>query len=386
MNSSNHQLATKTVHAGKPDQSFEGAVTLPIFQTANFLYAGEENYHAVRYTRLNNNPNQIAVSKKLAALENAEAAVVTNSGMTAITSALLTILSHGDHILFQDSLYGGTFNFVCEDLPQYGIEFDFIDGNQPESWSEKIRENTRAIYVEAMTNPLLKIVDLKSVVRFARKHGLVSLIDNTFPSPINFRPAEWGFDLSLHSGTKYLNGHSDIIAGAVIGKKTHVENVIKKMNHLGGSLDPHACFLLDRGIKTLALRMEKHNQNAAVIAEYLNNHPAITHVNYPGLADHPNHTLAKELFDGFSGMMSFELRGGVASAEQFIDRLSIITHAASLGGVETLITRPATTSHLGLSPEERIKTGITDRLIRLSVGIEAERDLLAEFEQALQGL
>ncbi len=386
MKSKDFQLATKTVHAGKPDQSFEGAVCLPIFQTANFLYAGEENYHAVRYTRLNNNPNQLAVSKKLAQLENAESAVVTNSGMTAITSALLTILSQGDHILFQDSLYGGTFNFVCEDLPQYGIDYDFIDGNNPESWNKYLRENTRAIYVESMSNPLLKVTDLKSVVQFAQKHGIISLIDNTFPSPINFRPAEWGFDLSLHSCTKYLNGHSDIIAGAVIGKSILVEEITKKMNHLGGSLDPHACFLLDRGIKTLALRMERHNHNAGVIAEYLNNHPAVTRVNYPGLASHPNYDGAKELFDGYSGMMSVELRGGVHSAEKFIERLSIITHAASLGGVETLITRPATTSHLGLSAEERKKTGITEGLIRLSVGIEAETDLLREFERALKGL
>src|SRR5712692_3685256 len=252
----NHQrLETKAIHAGEPHPRILGSVTVPIFQSAMFETGGGEGYHDIRYIRLNNTPNHAALHAKLAALENAEAALVAGSGMAAISSALLAVLSAGDHLLIQGSLYGGTHDFVTHDFPSFGISADFIDPNDPGSWKGKLRPKTRAIYVETMSNPLLEVADLEAVAKFAREHGLVSLIDNTFASPVNFRPAEWEFDLSLHSCTKYLNGHSDIVAGAVIGKEPLIEKVRHKLNHLGGSLDPHACFLLDRGIKTLSVRM-----------------------------------------------------------------------------------------------------------------------------------
>ncbi len=385
MKQTGYRFDTKVVNAGAAHRRIEGAVNTPIFQTANFLFSGESDYHDIRYTRLSNNPNQLILGAKLAQLENAEAALVMASGMAAISTALLTVLSSGDHVLFQDTLYGGTHNFVTEDLPKYGIQFDFIDATAPESWDGAVRPNTRAIYVEAMTNPLLQVIDLAAVTHFARRHHLVSLIDNTFPSPANFRPAEWGFDISLHSCTKYLNGHSDIIAGAVIGRADLVEKITHKTNHLGGCLDPHSCFLLERGIKTLGLRMRQHNASALKIARFLSEHPAVAQVNYPGLQTHPQHQLAKKFFAGYSGMMSFELKGGLPAAERFIDRLTLPLNAPSLGGVETLITRPAATSHVGMSRADREKAGIRDGLIRLSVGIEDPQDLIEDMQNALEG-
>ena len=305
------------------------------------------------------------------------------SGMAAITTSMLTVLSAGDHLLIQDCLYGGTHDFVTRDLGSFGIHYSFIDADQPASWLEQLRPNTKAIYVEAMTNPLLQVADLEAAVRFAREHGLVSMIDNTFPSPVNFRPCEWGFDLSLHSATKYLNGHSDIVAGAVIGRATLVESITRKLNHLGGTLDPHAAFLLHRGLKTLAVRMRQHNESALRIARLLEEHPAVRRVNYPGLKSHPRHERACKLFGGFSGMLSFELRGGLQAAELFMKAVRLPVIAPSLGGVETLVTLPATTSHSGMSPEDRRRLGISDGLIRVSIGIESTDDLLEDFSRAL---
>ncbi|MCL4709030.1 aminotransferase class I/II-fold pyridoxal phosphate-dependent enzyme [bacterium] len=378
------KLETKIIHAGEPDPRIAGAVSMPIFQTAMFEYDGEDaGYHDIRYIRLNNTPNHIVLQNKLAALENAEAALVAASGMAAISAALLTMLSAGDHLLAQDNLYGGTHDFITKDLPALGITYDFIDGNDPASWKHKLKPTTRALYVEAMSNPMLQVTDLKAAVTFANAHGLVSMIDNTFASPCNFRPAEWGYDLSLHSCTKYLNGHSDIVAGAVIGRAGLVENIRRKLNHLGGSLDPHACFLLHRGMKTLAVRMRQQNESALRLARFLSSHRAVAQVNYPGLESHPQHHIAKELFNGYSGMMSFELKEGLGAAKRFIDAVKIPLKAPSLGGIETLVTRPVTTSHVGMSAEERKRLGITDSLIRVSIGIEATEDLLADFEQAL---
>jgi len=377
-------LETKLIHAGEPEPLISGAVSMPIFQSSTFEYTGATSYHDLKYIRLNNTPNHIALHQKLAALENAEAALVTASGMAAITTTLLTILHSGDHLLAQECLYGGTHDFLTKDLEAFGISFDFIDGDDPDSWKHKLRPNTKAIYVETMTNPLLQVADLKAVVEFARTNGLLSLIDNTFASPVNFRPPEWGFDLSLHSCTKYLNGHSDIVAGAVIGRADLIEKITHKLNHLGGSLDPHACFLLHRGLKTLAVRMRYQNESALKIAKFLEGHPVVNRINYPGLESHPRHQRASELFDGFSGMLSFELNDGVQAAEHFIQNTTLPISAPSLGGVETLITRPATTSHSGMSPEERQALGISDTLIRLSVGIEATEDIIEDFYKALK--
>ena len=376
-------LDTKLIHAGEPDPLINGAVSMPVFQSSTFEYTGETSYHDLKYIRLNNTPNHIALHQKLAALENAEAAIVTASGMAAISTCLLSFLSSGDHLLAQECLYGGTHDFITKDLETFGISYDFIDGDDPGSWKHKLKPNTKAMYVESMTNPLLQVADLKAVVEFTKEHGLISLIDNTFSSPVNFRPPEWGFDLSLHSCTKYLNGHSDIVAGAVIGRADLIKKITHKLNHLGGSLDPHACFLLHRGLKTLAVRVRHQNESTLRIAEFLEKHSAIKRVNYPGLENHPRHQRASELFDGFSGMLSFELNDGVQAAKRFIQNITLPTIAPSLGGVESLITRPVTTSHSGMSPQDRQSLGISDDLIRVSVGIEATEDLIEDFNQAL---
>jgi cystathionine beta-lyase/cystathionine gamma-synthase len=377
-------LETKLIHAGEPEPLVSGAVSMPIFQSATFEYSGQSSYHDLKYIRLNNTPNHVALHEKLASLENAEAALVMASGMAAITTTLLTVLSSGDHVLTQDCLYGGTHDFITKDFATFGISFDFIDGDDPDSWKSQLRPNTKAIYFETITNPLLQVGDLKAVVEFARTHDLVSMIDNTFSSPFNFRPPEWGFDLSLHSCTKYLNGHSDIVAGAVIGRAGLIEKIRHKLNHLGGSLDPHACFLLHRGMKTLAVRVKYQNESALRIAKFLEDHPAVEKVNYPGLESHPGYQRARQLFDGFGGMLSFELKNGLEAAGRFIRNTTLPIRAPSLGGVETLITRPATTSHSGLSPEDRQRLGISDSLIRLSVGIEANEDIIEDFQQALK--
>ncbi len=384
MANSYNSIETKLIHAGEPDPLIHGAVSTPIFQSSTFEYTGQSSYDDIRYIRLNNTPNHIALHEKLAALENAEAALVTGSGMGAISTTLLAMLSPGDHLLAQECLYGGTHELICRDLAELGISVDFIDGDAPDSWMEKRHPETRAVYVETITNPMLQVANLTAVMEFSKTFGLISIIDNTFASPIMFRPAEWGFDLSLHSCSKYLNGHSDIVAGAVIGRADLVEKITHKLNHLGATLDPHACFLLHRGVKTLAVRMRYQNQSALEIARFLEDHPAIDTVNYPGLEAHPGHQRAKTLFDdGFGAMLSFEVKGDVDTAERFIQRTNLPILAPSLGGVETLITRPATTSHAGMPPEERQASGISDRLIRLSVGIEATDDLIADFRQAL---
>jgi cystathionine beta-lyase/cystathionine gamma-synthase len=376
-------IETKLIHSGEPRPLIGGAVTLPIFQSSTFQYTDQDHYDKLKYIRMNNTPNHLALHEKLAALENADAALVTSSGMAAITTTLLALLSPGDHLLAQDCLYGGTLDFINSDFRPLGISVDFIDGNKPDTWVKQLKTNTRAIYVETITNPLMAVADLKAAAAFARNHELISMIDNTFASPVNFRPAEWGFDLSLHSCSKYLNGHSDIVAGAVIGRQDLIHKIAHKLIHLGGSLDPHACFLLHRGMKTLAVRMKYQNESALAIARFLSEHPVVERVNYPGLKTCKGYGHATELLNGFGGMLSFEIKGDAADADHFIARTRLPISAPSLGGVESLITRPATTSHAGISPEEREAIGISDRLIRLSVGLEATEDLMDDFDQAL---
>jgi len=376
-------IDTLLIHAGEPQPKIDGAVSVPIFQSSTFETREGAGYHDQRYIRLNNTPNHIALHQKLASLESAEAALVASSGMAAISAVLLTLLRSGDHLLAQNCLYGGTHDLLSKDFPALGIEFDLVDGDGPQTWKSKLRPNTRAIYVESISNPLLEVSDLEAVVEFARANRLVSVIDNTFASPINFRPIEHGFDLSLHSGTKYLNGHSDIVAGAVIGKSAMVEEITHKLNHFGGSLDPHACFLLHRGMKTLAVRVRHQNESALKIAQWLERHPSVTHVNYPGLESHKRHGRAAKLFGGFGGVLSFELRGGVTAAEKFVRTTKLACYAPSLGGVETLVTIPVRTSHAGMPAEELRRAGISESLVRLSVGLEATDDLIADFDQAL---
>jgi len=384
MSESSLRIETKLVHAGEPLPRILGAVEMPIFQSATFEYGGEGSYHDVRYLRTNNTPSQLALQAKIAALENAPAALVTASGMAAISTTLLTVLSAGDRLLAQSCLYGGTHDLMNRDFATLGLAVDFIDADRRESWQAQLRPTTRAIYVEAMTNPLLQVADLEAVVEFARAHGLVSIIDNTFASPVNFRPIEAGFDLSIHSATKYLNGHADIVAGVVSGGAELIERIRHKANHLGGSLDPHAAFLLSRGLKTLALRVRYQNESTLRIARFLEGHRAVECVHYAGLESHPRHARARSLFAGFGGVLSFELKGPASRADEFAARVRLPIVAPSLGGVHTLLTRPATTSHAGLTREDRLRLGIGDALLRLSVGIEATEDLLEDFEEALR--
>ena len=374
-------MNTRLVHAGEPRPLIEGAVSLPIFQSSTFQTRSDE---PSTYLRLNNSPNHIALHEKMAAIEGGEAALVTASGMAAVSAALLAVLKPGDRLMIQSDLYGGTHSFVTEDLVEIGIGVDFFDADRPEEWDSLLTERTKAIYVESITNPLMKVGDLEEVTAFAKKHGLVSLIDNTFTSPINYRPPVKGFDLSLHSCTKYMGGHSDLLAGAIIGKRVLVDRCNRKLVHLGGSLDPHACYLLHRGMKTLDLRVRRHNENAVEIARFLRNHKKVRKVNYPGLSDSPYHELASRLFDGFGGMLSFEVEGGKEGAQRCIDALELPISAPSLGGVESLVTRPATTSHASMTPEDRESVGISDGLIRYSVGIEDHEDLIRDLDEGLK--
>src|SRR5262252_736578 len=377
------KIETLLVHAGEPRPRTGGAVTMPIFQSSTFEETEARGYHDIRYARLSNTPSHDSLHQKLATLEGAEAALATASGMAAASAALFSVLRSGDHLLAQDGLYGGTHDLIARDLPRLGIAHTFVPGDDPSAWERALTPRTRAFYVESMTNPLVRVADLPAATTFARSHGLVSIIDNTFATPLAFQPLRHGFDLVLHSATKYLNGHNDLIAGALMGSAERVRTAKTTLDHLGGSLDPHACFLLQRGLKTLGVRFRQQCATALAVAKALEAHPAVARVNHLGLASHPHHARARELFAFFGAMMSFELRGGADAAERTIARLTLPLHAPSLGGLETLVTRPAASSHVGLSPEERARIGISDGLVRVSIGIEAPEDLVEDFGRAL---
>jgi cystathionine beta-lyase/cystathionine gamma-synthase len=376
------RMATKLVHAGEPRPRPYGAVNVPVFLSSTYAYQGPGHGEELRYIRYNNTPNQAVLHDKLAALENAEDALVTASGMAAISSVLFALLEPGDHVLAQNVLYGGTHQLMTRDLPKLGIGVDLVPGDDPDAWRARLRPRTKAIYVESIANPLLDVPDPLGTVRFAREHGLVSVIDNTFATPVFFRPAEHGFDLSIHSATKYLNGHSDIVAGAVIGRRDLVARTMGRVRAFGGSLDPHACYLLYRGLRTLELRVRAQSATAAKLATFFDGHPAIARTWYPGLAGAAGHARAAELFDGFGGMVSFELKDA-SRIDAFLERLTLAFVAPSLGGTETLVSLPARTSHAGLSADERRAAGISDALVRVSVGIEDADDLIADFGNAL---
>jgi cystathionine beta-lyase/cystathionine gamma-synthase len=386
MNTRYTSIDTRLVHAGEPRPLIKGAVTMPVFQSSTFEYGGEEETEDITYIRLNNTPNHRALHEKLAAVEGGESALVTASGMAAVSAALFAALKPGDRLLMQKGVYGGTYAFATRDLKELGIEVDFVDGNDPGSWRKALTPQTKVLYVESIGNPLMEVPALEEAAAFAREYGLMAMIDSTFTSPVNFRPPEHGFDLSIHSCTKYLNGHSDIVAGALIGRRELVAAAARKLVHLGGPLDPHACFLLQRGMKTLRLRVEAQNRGAGELASFLSSHSKITRVKYPGLEGTAGHERARRLFDGFGGMLSFEVRGGADAADELLRRLELPISAPSLGGVESLITRPATTSHASMNPEARRAQGISDALIRYSVGIEAPADLIADLRQALEQL
>lgn len=377
-------MDTLAVHAGERRPGPDGSVVFPIYQGTVFEVEPGTDYHDIKYIRLNSTPSQVYLHDKIAALEGAEAALATASGMAALTAILHTVLKAGDHVLAADCLYGGSHDFLSGHAESLGWTCTFVDPQDPESWAAAVRPETKAFLVESIVNPLVRVPPLREVVAFCRQHGLTSVVDNTFASPVNLRPLELGFDLCWHSATKYLNGHSDLVAGCVSGSAEHIEAVRHTLNLYGGTLDPHAGFLLARGLKTLGLRVRAQNHNAATLAAYLDEHPSIAAVNHPGLPGHPDRAHAAGLLSGFGGMLSIRPAGGVEAAETLLKNLRIPYVAPSLGGVESLVTRPAVTSHGGMTPQARAAAGITDDLIRISCGIEDAQDLVDDFAQALE--
>ncbi|MBL0741906.1 trans-sulfuration enzyme family protein [Chryseolinea lacunae] len=369
---------TQSVHAGSPgDPQFKGLVT-PVFPSSAYDYEGVP---VSLYPRYFNTPNQLAVTEKLMALENAEDGLVFSSGMAAILTALFAMLKKGDHAIFQADLYGGTLHAVITELPRFGIDYTLVDGQFPENFEKAIRPETRVIYIETPSNPTLKITDIQAVATIAHKHGIVSIIDNTFASPVNQNPIDLGIDIVAHSGTKYIGGHSDICCGAVLSTKALTKTIWESAIHFGGSLDAHTCWLVERSLKTLVLRVRQQNLNALAIAQFLATDARVNKVFYPGLISHPGHAVAKaQMPGGFGGMLSFETK---SDAHVFMSKLKLIKRAVSLGGVESTVTSPARTSHVKMSPAERQAIGVNDNLVRFSVGIEETNDLINDIKQAL---
>jgi cystathionine beta-lyase len=369
---------TQSVHAGSHgDPQYKGLVT-PIYPSSAYDY--EEGATSL-YPRYFNTPNQTSVAEKLCALEGAEAGIIFGSGMAAILTAILAVMKKGDHAVFQNDLYGGTHHAIVNEFNRLGMEFTFVDGSSPDEFRKAIRSNTRMIYIETPSNPTLKITDIRAVAAIAKEHGLVSLIDNTFASPVNQNPIELGIDIVLHSGTKYIGGHSDISCGAALSTATLAQKIYERSVHYGGCLDTHAAWLVERSLKTIVLRVRQQNKNAQAIAEFLASDSRIGNVYYPGLKTHIDHSIAAaQMPGGFGGMLSFEVRN---DAEGFTRRLKLIRRAISLGGVESTVTSPAQTSHVKMTPSERARIGVTDNLIRLSVGIEETEDLIDDIGNAL---
>ena len=358
-------------------------VVPPLLQTSTFTNpVGSTD--EVLYTRYGNNPNQTAIARKYALLEGAEEALFLSSGMAATALAHLAVLRPGDHLLSSSWIYGGTRRLFDEEFGKFGVEITYVSPVEPRAWKQAVRRNTRAIFVETPINPLLRVVDLAPMARVARDQGVALLVDATFASPINFRPLEHGADVVITSATKYLNGHSDVIAGAVAGSTPFIEEVTRLMKLWGQSIDPHSAWLIERGMRTLAVRMQRHNENGLAVARWAEGHAAIAKVHYPGLASHPDHVFAAKVLGGFGGMVGLELKGGPAEAERVLARLQLVAHAPSLAGVESLVSEPRLTSHKSLGPEGRAAMGIPDGFIRLSCGIEDAADIIADFEQALE--
>lgn len=370
---------TICTHVGEvKDEQFKGAVS-PLYMSSSYAF---QDVDVKRYPRYFNTPNQEGLAKKIAALENCEAGLIFGSGMAAISTAVMAFLEAGDHILLQGDIYGGTYNLVVEQFNKFGIEYSFTVGLDEVDFEEKIESNTKVIYVETPSNPLLKITDLRMVSNLAKKHGLISMIDNTFASPVNQIPADFGIDIMIHSATKYMGGHSDMCAGAVACSEEHIDKIFHLAKNLGGSLSDYTVWLLERSMKTMGIRVRAQNENAQRMAEYLDAHEDINRVFYPGLENHPGHDIAKSQMKGFGGMMSFELKENL-DAEEFQKSLHLIKASMSLAGVESTVLSPAQTSHALLGPEERENRGISDGLIRFSVGIEETEDLISDIEQAL---
>jgi cystathionine beta-lyase/cystathionine gamma-synthase len=374
--------STTAIH-GVPHRRPDWAPVSPALQQSSTFVNPVGSGEDILYSRYGNNPNQLEVAKKYALLEGAEDAIFLASGMGATALAHLAVLRPGDHLVSSSWIYGGTQHLFDEELRRFGIEITYIRPDQPRLWRKSVRKATRALFVETPTNPLMRVVDLAPVAHVAREEGLALLVDATFASPINFRPLEHGADVAITSATKYLNGHSDVIAGAVAGSAPLVEEINRLMRLWGQAIDPHAAWLVDRGMRTLALRMARHNANGMAVAEWAAGHAGIARVHYPGLPSHPDHTHAKRALDGFGGMIGLELAGGPKAAERLLKRLKLVTHAPSLAGVESLISEPRFTSHKGISAEDRAALGIPDGFLRLSCGIEDAEDIIADLEAGM---
>lgn len=372
-------LNTICTHVGEiKDEQFKGAIS-PIYLSTSYQF---DDVDIKRYPRYFNTPNQEYLAKKIAALEHTEAAMIFGSGMAAISHMFLAYLQTGDHMVVQNTLYGGTSNFIREEFPKLGIEFTFTNGHDVSDFEEVIQSNTKLIHIETPSNPLLTITDMKAVSQLAESKGIVLTMDNTFASPINQNPIDFGIDIVMHSATKYLGGHSDILAGAVAGSQEHIDRIWNVSKNLGGSLSDMTVWMLERSMKTLALRVKAQNKNARKLAKFLNNHDAIAKVYYPGLKQHPEYQLAKIQMRDFGAIISFELVDGI-DAMDFMKQLNLIKASMSLAGVESTMLLPSVTSHALLSKSEREAVGISDQLIRFSVGIESCNDLKNDIKQAI---
>ena len=378
---------TEAVRGGTRLHKKNGPLATPIYQTSTFeVTDNQEQLRATDtdrfYTRYGN-PTHTVVENAVAELEGTDAALLFSSGMAAITTSILTLVKAGDHIVAQRDIYGGVTKFLSQWLPKLGVETTFVDTNDIEQHAAAIRPNTKIIHIESPTNPMAKLVDLGKIAALGKKHGLITTIDSTFATPINCRPAEWGIDLVLHSGTKYLSGHGDLICGVAAGRRDLIEQIHKVRTTLGCSMDPHAAFLLLRGLKTLAVRVQRQNESALRIAEFLSRHPKVTRVHYPMLKGHAQYELARRQLAGAGGVLSFEIDGTGEGACRVSESLNLFTLAPSLGGVDSLVSLPVLTSHAMIDPELRKKMGVTEQMIRLSVGIESVEDLIADLEKGL---
>ncbi|MBB6681303.1 PLP-dependent transferase [Aequorivita sp. 609] len=367
-------------HIGEvEDKQFKGAIS-PLYMSSSYAF---EDVEIKRYPRYFNTPNQEALCKKIAMLEKCEAALIFGSGMAAVSTTMLAFLHQGDHVVLPQTLYGGTYNFVVEEFHKFGIEYSFAEGFSKKDFSEKIQKNTKVIFVETPSNPLMRITDLEMISKLAKEHGIISMIDNTFASPVNQTPADFGIDIMIHSATKYMGGHSDICAGVVAASEAHIKVIWNLGKNLGGSLSDYTVWLLERSMKTMGLRVKAQNKNAKKMAKWLDKHPLVDKVYYPGLKTHPDYKLAKKQMRGYTGMLSFEINQSL-NVSEFLKSLRLIKPSMSLAGVESTILSPAKTSHGLLSPEARKEQGISDGLLRFSVGIEEVADLKNDIESAFK--
>lgn len=382
MKAQNKGLNTICTHVGElEDKQHRGAIS-PLYMSTSYAY---EDVDVKRYPRYFNTPNQEGLCKKIAALEHAEAALIFGSGMAAVSTALMAFLKAGDHVVLQQTLYGGTYNLVNEEFSKYGIEYSFTEGWKAEAFEAQIKENTKVIYIETPSNPLLTITDLKAIATIAKKYGLVTMIDNTFASPVNQNPIDFGIDIVIHSATKYMGGHSDICAGAVASTTENMERIFHLAKNFGGSLSDYTVWLLERSMKTMGIRVRAQNENALAMANFLQENKDIERVYYPGLPTHEDHEIAKKQMKGFGGMLSFELNSSL-DASLFQKSLKLIKSSMSLAGVESTVLSPTKTSHALMSAEVRAEQGIADGLIRFSVGIEEPEDLIQDILQALAAI